>query len=115
MAVHLFQPLSREPASGVAYVDEPILVEVAEKDGANMLAAVTRLGVPTDHELLPELDLQLEPVTRANSGLVMRVYALCDDAFPALTSRLLQHLLAITLDGFSQTELRSDALSDALH
>jgi len=80
-----------------------------------VLATVARLGISADDKLLPELDLQLKPVARAISGLIRGLDALRDDAFPALASRLLEHLLAITLDGFGYTQLGRDTLADALH
>ena len=58
---HVVQLLAGEASTGVTDVDEAVSVEVAEQQGANVLAAVARLGVAADHELFPEFDLELEP------------------------------------------------------
>ena len=68
-----------ESPAGVADIDESIVVEVAEQQCADVLACVAGLGEAADDELLPELDLELEPdcgsarrlVTRSRSRLAM--------------------------------------------
>ena len=113
-AIHLLQALSRKAATCMADIDEPAVVEVAEQKRADVLAAVSRLGVAPDYELLPEFDLELEPVVRPVAGLVGRVNALGDDSLPALMARLLQHLFSIALYRLRNAKLLRHALPDSL-
>ena len=79
-------------------INESVVVEVAEEQSADVLAAVTRLGVTSDDELLPEFNLELEPVTRAISGLVPRIDLLGDYALPSFPARFVEHFLSIAFD-----------------
>ena len=114
LAIHLLQSLPRESATGVADVDEAILVEVSEQNCADVLTTVARLGIATDDELLAEFDLQFQPVARAIARLVPGIDAFADDAFPTLTPRLIEHFLAIAFDRFCKPQPFRFSLSDPL-
>ena len=59
-----------------------------------MLAAVSRVGIAADDELLTELDLQFEPIVGAMARHVPRVDPFGDHTCPALVPRLVKHFLA---------------------
>src|SRR3954452_9473321 len=87
----LAQRLAVESGAHLARVDEVAVTVVAEQQRAELLARAARRGEPADHELLPVLALELEPVARAR-GHVRAVRALGDQPLPALAAGLLVEL-----------------------
>src|SRR5688572_3695128 len=91
---HVAQRIAAHAAASVADVHESVGVVVAEQQRAKMLARVARLRPAADDELLPPLDLELEPCTRPRAWLVARLHALGDHALPTLFACVLHHPLA---------------------
>jgi hypothetical protein len=55
--IHLLQTLPGKTPAGMPNVNEPVVVEVTEKQSADMRTTVSGFGEAADDKLLPELDL----------------------------------------------------------
>ena len=66
---------------------DAVLVDAEDKRAERVSASALPLRVPHDHELLPALGLELQPVARAPAGLVGRVGSLGHDPLEALLLR----------------------------
>src|SRR6266545_8229843 len=88
LVVEPAQGLLVEPCPHLARVDElPVAVVDAEQQRTEAGAAALRIGVPTDHELLVVLALELQPVL-GPAARIWGVGPFGDEPFPALLARL---------------------------
>src|SRR6266542_2434390 len=89
------------------------MIEVAEQKCSDVLSRVAGLGESANHKLLPELDLELEPRSRSNTGFIGGIDSLGDDSFPPFAASELEHFLAVSFDGFGNSDSLRRALADA--
>src|SRR5437773_4137412 len=86
-----------EPGADLGHVHEATAVVPPEVQGPEVAARALRIRVPDDHELLPPLALDLDPVPRAPAGIGARG-PLGHDAFEPSLRCGLEHRLAVPRD-----------------
>src|SRR5690348_6820119 len=90
--MHLAQRFLVEAAADVSGVHEAVAIVIADEKRAEILPRFARLRVSAHDELLPALELELEPGVRPLAQRVGRIGALGHDAFPTSCARLAEHL-----------------------
>src|SRR5581483_8902519 len=92
----LMEHVRVEPGPDLARILEPAVAVVAQEQRAELDTRAARFGIAADHELLPMLALELEPVLRAR-GHVRALGPLGNQPLPALAAGLLEQGLAVAV------------------